>query len=399
MAMFRRFAHDAHAAVMPLFALSIVPILGFVGVGIDYSRANAARTAMQAALDSTALMLSRDAPTLSPSQLTQRANDYFNAQYTRSDVKGVKISVNYAATQPGSFKINLTGSGVVDTSFARLIGQDQIAIGTNSEVVWGLKRLEVALALDNTGSMASSGKISELKKAVKSLLDTLEKAAKRPDDVKVAIVPFDTTVSIGKDYKDEPWIDYSVNNIKKKKWEGCVEDRDQPNDVLDTTPSGSASYFPAADCSGALADVMPLTNKWDDLRIRVDQMNPNGNTNVTIGLVWAWHALTKNAPLSEASAPEPDLDKVIILLTDGENTQNRWTYSSSAINARTAAACANIKAANIKIYTVRVINGNTTLLKNCATSPGMYYDVQQASQLNDVFASIAQNLANLRVSK
>ena len=35
---------------------------------------------------------------------------------------------------------------------------------------------------------------------------------------------------------------------------------------------------------------------------KVDSMSPNGNTNVTIGLVWAWHALTTQAPLSEAAA-------------------------------------------------------------------------------------------------
>src|SRR5262249_39505394 len=29
----------------------------------------------------------------------------------------------------------------------------------------------------------------------------------------------------------------------------------------------------------------------------------------------------------------------------------------------------------------------------------MYYDVQRASQLNDVFTAIAQNLANLRIAK
>ena len=56
-------------------------------------------------------------------------------------------------------------------------------------------------------------------------------------------------------------------------------------------------------------------------------------------------------------------------------------------------------AANIKIYTVRVIAGNATLLKTCATKPEMYYQVTQASQLNSVFASIAQNLANLRIAK
>ena len=48
---------------------------------------------------------------------------------------------------------------------------------------------------------------------------------------------------------------------------------------------------------------------------------------------------------------------------------------------------------------MRVIDGNATLLKNCATSPNMYFDVQQASQLNDVFTAIAQNLANLRIAK
>ena len=58
-----------------------------------------------------------------------------------------------------------------------------------------------------------------------------------------------------------------------------------------------------------------------------------------------------------------------------------------------------IKAANIKLYTIRVIDGNATLLKGCATNTGMYFDVTSASQLTGVFAIIAQNLANLRLAK
>jgi len=101
------------------------------------------------------------------------------------------------------------------------------------------------------------------------------------------------------------------------------------------------------------------------------------------------------------SAPEPaiDLDKVIVLLTDGENTQNRFTSSTSSIDSRTEKVCTNAKAANIKVYTVRVIDGNATLLRGCATKPEMFYDVDDASELNSVFASIAQNLANLRIAK
>jgi hypothetical protein len=127
-------------------------------------------------------------------------------------------------------------------------------------------------------------------------------------------------------------------------------------------------------------------------------MQPAGNTNVTIGAVWGW-ALTGNDPLPEGSAPAPDLDKVLILLTDGTNTQNRFTSNAANIDARTKKVCHNIKAANIKVYTVRVIDGNAGLLQGCASKADMYFDVQNASALNAVFNTIATNLANLRVSK
>jgi hypothetical protein len=222
----------------------------------------------------------------------------------------------------------------------------------------------------------------------------------------VAIIPFDTTVKVGTAYKDEFWIDYTVKNIQKNNWTGCVIDRDQPNDGLDTTPvSGSIhTLFPAAQCGAQLTSMIPLTDildqtGWTSLNSKIDAMQASGNTNVTIGLAWGWHALTPNLPLTGGSDPAPDKDKVIVLLTDGTNTQNRWSTSESQIDARTALACTNVKAANIKIYTVRVIDGNATLLRNCATKPTMYYDVSQASQLNAVFSSIAQTLANLRIAK
>ena len=144
--------------------------------------------------------------------------------------------------------------------------------------------------------------------------------------------------------------------------------------------------------------MMPLTTDWTALHNKVNAMTPTGNTNVTIGMAWAWQTLSPVAPMN---APEPaiDLDKVIVLLTDGENTQNRFTSSTSSIDSRTEKVCTNAKAANIKVYTVRVIDGNATLLRGCATKPDMYYDVDEAAELNCVFASIAQNLANLRIAK
>ena len=402
--MWSRFLKDRAGGAAPIFALGILPIIGLVGAAIDYSRGNAARTAMLASLDATALMLSRDAANMTPGEVSTKATSFFNAQFNRPEVKDVQVTAQLSNPQAGSFLLDVNASGNVPTTFTRLLGQEKLDIGSSAQVKWGVKKLELALVLDNTGSMASSGKLTQLKLAAHNLLTTLQIAAKQPGDVKVAIIPFDTKVNIGTGYAAQTWMDYTANNIQQNQWQGCVQDRDQPNDTQDTTPTSNIhTKFPAAQCSG-LTPIMTLTDILDttgftNLNSKIDAMTAVGNTNVTIGLVWGWHALTKSEPLTQGSDTAPDKDKVIVLLTDGDNTQNRWTSSGSSIDARTALACANAKAANIKIYTVRVIDGDANLLRNCATKPNMYYNVNQASQLNSVFSSIAQNLANLRIAK
>ena len=51
------------------------------------------------------------------------------------------------------------------------------------------------------------------------------------------------------------------------------------------------------------------------------------------------------------------------------------------------------------MLTVRVIEGNAALLQGCATASNMFYDVQVASQLKDVFASIAASLSGARLGE
>lgn len=422
--LWKRFARAQGGNVAVTFGLAIIPIVGFVGAAVDYSRANNSRTAMQSAADATALMLAKDALGLSAAQLQQKAQDYFKAMYTSPDASGVQLTALFSEPKPNSFQVNLTVTGNVSTTFTKVIGKDNIPVAVHSQAVWGIKKLELALALDNTGSMAWSNKMTELKTAATNLINTLQKTSKTTDDIRISIIPFDVTVNLGSSYKNESWIDYSVypcsefglggggggwgwggggggsctTNQKKNAWEGCIADRDQPNDTLDTLPSASSSYFPARQC-GSLASLMPLTSDWTGLKSKITAMTPSGNTNVTIGLVWAWHSLTGSVPLTQANAPSPDLDKVIVLLTDGDNTQNRWTTNGNTIDARTREVCAQVKSAGIKLYTIRVIDGDAALLSACATNTSMYYNVTSASQLNDVFAAIAAQLTNLRLAQ
>jgi Flp pilus assembly protein TadG len=405
-----RFCASREANVAPIFAIAAIPLLGLTGTAVDYSNANAARTALQAALDTTALMLSREANNLTQTQLNDKATQYFNANITNTEAKNIVVTPNFTTPQAGNFVLNLSASATVDLNFMRVFGHNSLPIASSTEVKWGIKRLELALVLDNTGSMASNSKMTNLKLAAHNLLTTLKTAAKKTGDVKVAIIPFDVTVKPGTSYKDEFWIDFGQNSISKNSWEGCVQDRDKTNGInnntKDTTPvdTDDHTWFPAVQC-GSLVTMMPLTDVFeqagfDALNGKVDAMTPAGNTNTTIGLVWGWHALTSNLPLTQGAALAPDLDKVIIMLTDGDNTEDRWSTTSSTIDDRMRMTCDRIRdTTNIKVYTVRVINGNTDLLRDCATKENMFYNVSQADQLNSVFSSIAQQLATLRISR
>jgi hypothetical protein len=61
--------------------------------------------------------------------------------------------------------------------------------------------------------------------------------------------------------------------------------------------------------------------------------------------------------------------------------------------------CTNVKNAGITLYTVLMIEGNETLLKNCATDQGKFFKVTAANQIITVFEAIGTQLANLHISK
>jgi hypothetical protein len=69
------------------------------------------------------------------------------------------------------------------------------------------------------------------------------------------------------------------------------------------------------------------------------------------------------------------------------------------MDGKLATLCANMKAQGIILYTVRVevTTGDSSVLRNCATSGDKFYDVQDASQLTAVFNAIAGSIQNLRI--
>lgn len=204
---FARFTAARGGNVAITFAISAIPILAFVGASVDYSRANAIKSALQAALDSTALMLSRDAATLSSTDLQSKAYNYFNAMFTRAGVTNVKVTATY--TSAGGSNVVVGGSADMPTQFMSILGYNAITVTGTSTAAWGSTRLRVALVLDTTGSMDYDGKLTALKTATKNLLTQLQNATSTNGDVYVSIVPFSRGVNVGSGNYSASWIDWT----------------------------------------------------------------------------------------------------------------------------------------------------------------------------------------------
>lgn len=524
----RNFRTANSANVTVTFALATIPIIGAVGAAVDYSHINSDRTAMQAAVDATALMLSKNVASMTQSEINTKATTIFKGLYTRPEVTNVVVTPTYTTT--GGTQLVIAAQGTVKASFVSLIGISQVQIGATSTIKWGNTRLRVALVLDNTGSMADDGKITALKTATNNLLTQLQTAAVNNGDVYVSIIPFVKDVNLGPSNYNQNWVDWtdwdetkgscsksgyntkssctgqgtcslsgygsqssctsagtcsiSGNNSQStcvadgvcsnpaqttpssctsqractdgsytsknpcqnhgetwgfgtwsngvwtpgvwtaatwtptshSTWTGCVEDRGLSNgpspnnydaNVTAPTTSDVGTLYPAEQYSACPQAVMGLNYNWSAMTTLVNNMSPNGGTNQNIGLQVGWMSLAGGGPFTvPAMDANYKYQQVIILLTDGLNTQNRWygngSTPSAQVDARQQLTCANAKAAGITLYTVQVNTGGdptSSLLQTCASDASKFFLLTSANQMVSTFNTIGTQLSNLRVAK
>jgi len=465
-----RFIRSRDGNVAMMFATLSVPLLVATGGLVDYSRAWMAQTKLQDASDATATMLSKSASTLTATQMGTQASSFFLANYEDSDALPVTVTPSYSASGPS---VTVTASTAIKSYFLGLIGIQQMPISVSSTVVWGQARLRVALVLDNTGSMADDGKITALKTATHSLLTQLQNAGTNAGDVYVSIIPFSKDLNVGSSNYAASWIDWTdwnaANGTCSKSgyssqstctaqgscskstytsqstcqshsgtwtlatwtpknhntWNGCVTDRGTDtgpgtatgyDQKVDAPISGNTStLFPADQYSSCSLTAVGLTADWTSLNSLVDQMQPNGTTNQPIGLVWGWQSLVGGGPFTApALDPAYQYTQVVVLLSDGLNTQDRWygngSSTSTQVDARmyngsgssAAGTCQNVKAAGISVYSIQVDTGGdptSTLLQNCASVSSQFYKLTSANQIVSVFNTIGTALSQLRISK
>lgn len=201
----QRFWQSRSGNFAMMFAISFPALLTGVGLALDVANLISAKSNLQNALDSAVLAASRLQDSSSSRQ------DVFDG-YFAANVKGDHYLVNAEAelaVEPGinSIKTTATAHADVSLNFAFLFGQSA-RVTAAASAYESTAKLEVALVLDNTGSMGDAN-MKALREAATDLITTLqEEKAKKPDrKISAALVPFVTAVNVkGVGFKQE-WID------------------------------------------------------------------------------------------------------------------------------------------------------------------------------------------------
>ncbi len=214
---------DARGDYAIATAIAIVPILGALALAVDYTEMSRERSIVHNALDAAGIAAARYYVEGATKEATLAyAKDFFIANLNGIDADGASFSLVLPNEETGGGVLTLSAKHRFKPyfldGFAGVIGADQATLDFEAQTRVRLKNtLEVALVLDNSGSMdytgSGSGKkrIVLLKDAAKQLITTLAaqanqlKQVDRP--VQFSLVPFAASVNVGPSHATATWMD------------------------------------------------------------------------------------------------------------------------------------------------------------------------------------------------
>jgi len=271
----RRFARDGQGNVAVIFAL-VLPLLIMITLGgVDISRASTVKMNLQDALDAATLAAARS-QFVEDDEITEVGLAALQANLAPfQDIILLADQTTFtldtetgAVVADAAVNVSTLVANIVLPPYGQIL-DDQLPVRAHSEVLRSNNRIEVALVLDNTGSMSGT-KLANTKAAAIDLINRLEAADGRSieeDAVKISLVPFSQTVRVHQGGTNSPpnWMTtaathtgggawhsstnpYSVFSTAVGRftlfqnlgttWGGCVEARPQPFDIRDTAPTG-----------------------------------------------------------------------------------------------------------------------------------------------------------------
>lgn len=156
----------------------------------------------------------------------------------------------------------------------------------------------------------------------------------------------------------------------------------------------------------------------------VNSLTAGGTTYLDIGMIWAARLASPTGLFASENQSAPNgqpISRNIIFMTDGDIETHDYIYEAyglsaldrrrtdpddlptdaqtdALVDARFRAACEAAKSKGISIWTIAFGTALTPTLKACSSN-SQYYMAANSGQLNQTFASIAANIARLRLTK
>jgi Flp pilus assembly protein TadG len=508
----RRLIADRSGAVMVTVAFALIIALGFIGLGIDAGRAYLVRSRLSSALDAAGLAQGGNTSgATDAASIAAYVKMYFDANFP-PDFMGVGKPVPTITGDGLETPLVISASVSVPTTFMRLFGFETMPISATAGVNQSIRAMELVLVLDNTGSLGLSN-MEAIRAASHDLVNIVYGGLAEHSNLWVGVVPYTSTINIGTDRLDwidgsDPFKQDATifgnstgtyNPLKPNDggWKGCIAARPDPYDTVDDPPSAklfntflypqdagdndwsagirmnepslgaitSSKYLNNCQWGpnlGCPSPILPLTKQKATVDTAVDAMaiTNRGGTTSNLGLLWGWRMLSPKWRSAWGGAAEaegrplayddPSTDKVIVIMTDGENqfynfsaatdngnkcslgkdgsgntiykypakvddhTSDYTAYgritscsgtkcNTSGLDSDMTDMCAAIKANNIRVYSIifgtSVGAATKILFENCATAPNYYFETPTATDLRAAFRKIGKQLSNLRISQ
>jgi len=427
-----------------MFAFVVVLLVGFLAVAIDLTNGLSAKQRLQDTTDAVALLAAKDKSLDTPAKLEEAAQALYDATYPGD--RGVRIEIENIVRDGD--KVTVITRNNIDTYFSDVFNTSNLDVGVSSTATFSDKAMDVALVLDTTFSMNENNKIGNLKSAANGLLDTFDELDN--ENLRVSVVPFSEYVNVGTSRRNEVWLDVPANetvcrtkrdvtsrtNCRRIQrtctndgvsfdcsfnqcdrtfgpeyqscstvaWQGCVGSRVAGYDERVGYDGRKIPGLTNVSCANELQTLDSNLNK---AKATVTGLRARHETYIPAGVLWGWRTLDESIPFSSnGTNVKADREKIMIVMTDGENqrSKNGTRHNGNninAANAKTDAICSEAKRDDVTIYTIAYdVNDTATksLLTRCATDGSKFFEASNASELTRAFQLIGEALNDLRIT-
>jgi Flp pilus assembly protein TadG len=248
-----RLGADERGAVLVKFAIALVPLFTVAGVALDVSRIMLVKQKLSNAVDAAGIAVGRH-PELATDDASALAQSFVEAHFPTKLLADLQAVTTIATKK----QIDVTATARIPMTFLQMLGYNSIDITATSMVLRQLRKIELVMVLDNSGSMAGT-RMTAMKASANTLVGALFGTETTSEYVKIGLVPFSGAVNVGADKIGAAWLDSGgLSQLHKEdinisvpsgktlfnlfagltnvSWGGCVRARLSGYDLTDEPP-------------------------------------------------------------------------------------------------------------------------------------------------------------------